>query len=220
MPSPPPPSSPDLTRWGRIRALFDDAVDRPCGAARDGWLRGACGGDDGLYGDVAALLAADAEASPLLDQDPAAVLEDVVPPPTLAGRVVGPYRVIRELGRGGMGAVYLAERDDVRRRVALKAVRGNLAAPEHRARFLFERRALARLEHPNIARLLDAGLADDGTPWFAMELVDGQAITAYADRHAVNAPGRVALFAQACEAVRHAHERLVVPAAKERFRRP
>jgi serine/threonine-protein kinase len=110
-----------------------------------------------------------------------------------AGRRVGPYRLVREVGRGGMGAVYLAERDDVERRVALKLVLGGLGAPERVARFLVERRVLARLDHPHVARLLDAGVmdggtADDGTPWFAMEYVDGEPLDRYCDARRLPVP--------------------------------
>jgi serine/threonine-protein kinase len=124
--------------------------------------------------------------------------------------------VLREIGRGGMGTVYLAERSDVARRVALKLVRDPMAAPERVERFRLERRVLARLDHPHIARLLDAGVAPDagtphgGTPWFAMELVEGAPIDRACDARRLTVAERLALFEQVCEAVQYAHEHLVV----------
>jgi eukaryotic-like serine/threonine-protein kinase len=136
--------------------------------------------------------------------------DDAVPPSSVSGRPIGPYRLLRELGHGGMGTVYLAERSDVGKRVALKVVRGEVAAGDDLQRFLFERRVLARLTHPNIAALLDAGVTDDGVPWFAMEYVDGEPITTYADRLRLTIEQRLRLFEQVCEAVAHAHQRLLV----------
>jgi serine/threonine-protein kinase len=109
-----------------------------------------------------------------------------------------------------MGVVYLAERDDVPMRVALKLVRGGLAAPEHNQRFLFERLVLARLEHPRIARMVDACVSEDGTPWFAMEYVEGEPIDQFCDTRRLTITDRVALFERVCEGVQFAHANLVV----------
>jgi eukaryotic-like serine/threonine-protein kinase len=199
-------------RWRRSREVFDGAADLPPGPERDGFLARACAGDASLRAEVEALLAADAATTSVLERSPAGfadVLADVarVPPTTLR---VGPYRIVGELGQGGMGVVYLAEREDVGTRVALKLVRGGAAAPEYVARFLVERRVLGRLEHPYIAHLLDAGVMDDGTPWFAMPYVEGEPIDRFCDAHGLGIRERLSLFEKVCEAVQYAHANLVV----------
>jgi serine/threonine-protein kinase len=199
-------------RWRSIREIFAGALEEPAGPARGAFLERACAGEAELRAEVEAMLAADAASASILDASP----EELASAVRLdggagrGGRVIGPYRVLREIGRGGMGTVYLAEREDVQKRVALKVVRGELGAPEKLERFLLERRILARLEHPGIARLLDAGVTDDGTPWFAMEYVDGEPLTDYADRRRLPVSARLELFSQACSAVAYAHRSLLV----------
>lgn len=137
----------------------------------------------------------------------------VADPALAPGDAVGEYRVVRELGRGGMGVVYLAERPDVGLRAALKVLSGpvaDAALDPDAERFLDERRHLAALAHPGVARLLDAGRTGDGRPYFAMELVEGEPVTAYADRRRLGLRDRAGLFAQLCEAVRHVHGRGLV----------
>ena len=138
----------------------------------------------------------------------------VADPALARGDVVGAYRVVRELGRGGMGVVYLAERPDVGLRAALKVLAGpvtdDLVLDPDLERFCEERRHLAGLAHPGVAQLYDAGRTDDGRPYFAMEFVEGDPITAYADRRRLGLRDRAALFVQLCEAVRHVHGRGVV----------
>ena len=133
-------------------------------------------------------------------------------PPSGAGRSlpdrIGPYRVLRELGRGGMGTVYLGEREGpVRIRAAVKLVSAPMRDDLARRRFETEQRAMARLSHPHIAKLFDAGTRDDGFPWFAMELVDGQPVTVDADAHRSDPRERVQTMARVCRAVEHAHRR-------------
>src|SRR5690606_20771204 len=132
------------------------------------------------------------------------------PPPTV--RRIGPYRVHRELGRGGMGVVYLAERDDkqFRRLVAIKLLRGSPDAEELRSRFLAERQILASLDHPNIAQLLDAGITDGQLPYLVIEYAEGLPITTYCDRHRLDVKARLRLFQSVCAAVHHAHRNLVI----------
>ncbi|MDQ3606154.1 MAG: tetratricopeptide repeat protein, partial [Gemmatimonadota bacterium] len=149
------------------------------------------------------------DATPL-DLADAGRPEEPEEPEGYLARTVGPYRIVREIGRGGMGTVYLAEREDVGKRVALKLVRGGLAAPENVGRFVREQRVLARLEHPNITSLLDAGVTEDGTPYFAMELVEGEPLDRHCDTRRLTLPERLALFAQVCAAVQCAHQNLVV----------
>ncbi|MGH7860062.1 MAG: serine/threonine-protein kinase, partial [Candidatus Binatia bacterium] len=121
---------------------------------------------------------------------------------------IGPYRLLSVLGEGGMGTVYLAEqRVPIERRVALKLVRAGLGGKEVLARFEAERQALALMTHPGIARVLDAGTAADGSPYFVMEYVHGEPINAYCDRKRLSTQERLELFREACAAVQHAHQR-------------
>lgn len=207
-------------RWQRIDALLDSALDLPVGD-RAAFLASACGDDAELRTEVGALLAACENpalfpdgcaanfAAPLVD-----AAEDAAraPEPRVTERI-GAYRIIRELGRGGMGAVYLAERDDgeFEHRVAIKLMRFGLGAdPLHLRRFRKERQILARLEHPHIARLLDGGVTADGQPFFVMEYVDGQPIDRYCNDRHLPVDARLAVFLTACDAVAHAHRHGVV----------
>jgi len=190
--------------WQRVQTLFHRALEHPADE-RDAFLRSACSDPD-LRDEVQALLDADAAAAERLESPAWRTPDSTVPP----GTTIGPYRIEREAGRGGMGRVFVAERTDVGNRVALKLVRGALAAPNHVERFLAERRILAKLEHPNIARLLDAGVAPDDSPFFAMEYVEGEEITAYCDRRQLSVRERLDVFATVGQAVAYAHRNLVV----------
>ena len=212
------PVSPE--RWREIQRVFHAAADCPP-AERAAALDALCGGDAALRGEVERLLVEDDDAAAddglLAGGGGAAALgalaEELLgaDPAAMAGRRLGPYTVRRLIGRGGMGAVYLAERADVGLTVALKVVAGGgLAAPEQVGRFLLERRVLARLEHPNIARLLDAGVAEDGTPWLAMEYVRGEPVDRYCDARRLPVTERLALMERVCAAVAYAHRHLVV----------
>jgi len=198
-------------RWEDVVALFHQALERPAGE-REAFLDRATAGDAELRSRVAAMLAADAGSHPLLDglSDLVAATVAGDASPRLEGRRIGPYTLVRELGRGGMAVVWLAERSDVDKRVALKLVTGGLASPERVGRFLFERRVLAQLEHPGIARLLDAGVAEDGTPWLAMEYVEGRPIDEHCDAARLGIHERLDLFTRVCDAVAYAHRNLVV----------
>jgi eukaryotic-like serine/threonine-protein kinase len=203
----------DPERWRRIAALLDDVLDMPA-SERARFLDTACGDDAELRGEVEALLVADAEASSILDTplDPGGALigeEDAVLP---AGAQIGAYRLVHELGRGGMGAVYLAERADgqFEHRVALKLVRGGPESADIVRRFLHERQILARLGHPHIARLLDGGLTETGLPFFVMEYVAGEPITTHCDRLRLPVSERLRLFTAVCDAVAYAHRNLIV----------
>ncbi|AHG88161.1 protein kinase [Gemmatirosa kalamazoonensis] len=193
-----------------IEALFDDALD-VAPEERAAWLHARCGGDEALEREVSLLLAAHQRSESVLDVPAAgrvvAVLDD-----DRRGRHIGPYRVLRELGRGGMGVVYLAERADgqFRRRVAVKLLRASADAEELHRRFLAERQILASLSHPNIATLLDGGVADGALPYLVIEYVDGVPITEYCDRHRLDVATRLRLFRDVCAAVQHAHQNLVL----------
>ena len=164
--------------------------------------------------EVASLLAAHEAAGAFLEEPlsgGAGVLELLEPGPA-EGRLVGPYRVVRELGRGGMGVVYLAERADgaFEQVVALKVVPAALASSSAVERFVRERQILARLEHPHIARLLDGGVTADGLPYFAMEPVEGAPVTEHCRDAELSVEDRLALFVDVCDAVSYAHSQLTV----------
>lgn len=128
-----------------------------------------------------------------------------------AGSSIGPYRLLRVLGEGGMGIVYLAQQErPIKRQVALKVIKPGMDSKRVIARFQAEQRALALMEHPHIARVYDAGLTDSGRPYFVMEHVDGVAITEYCDAHELRVEERLRLFLHVCEAVQHAHQKGII----------
>jgi eukaryotic-like serine/threonine-protein kinase len=203
-----------LDVWSRARQIFEEAVDRDA-PRRSAFLDEACGGDPALRAAVDTLLRADGNAHGPLDESPApwiagALLE--AGEAAWLGRNLGPYRITGVLGRGGMGTVFEASRDDLgfERRVAAKVMRSSLAGTEARQRFEQERRILASLEHPAIARLLDGGETEEGLPWLAMERIEGEPITAWCDRQRLPLEARVRLLADVCDVVAYAHQRLVV----------
>ncbi|GAB5534900.1 MAG: hypothetical protein Rubg2KO_11490 [Rubricoccaceae bacterium] len=199
--------------WDDVRTLFEAALSLPT-SARAAFLDETCT-DPVLRREVDELLAAHEEDGPMdhlgASWTPASEALKM-PIASSEGRRVGPYRVIRRLGRGGMGEVFLAERVDgqFERQVALKLLRDGLESSSMRERFLHERQTLARLEHPGIARLIDGGLAEGDRPYFAMEAVEGKRIDRYCDSRQLDVRARLRLFGQVCEAVHHAHQRLVV----------
>lgn len=207
-------------RWGRLKGVFAEALDRP-EANRAAFLDGACAGDPALRAEVDALLADRPDAEVAMEAwagriPPVRALADA--PPPVPALHVGPYRLVGEVGRGGMGTVFEAMRDDGQyaQRVAVKLIRAGAASADVQRRFRAERQILARLEHPNIARLLDGGMtppapdAPDGLPYFVLEYVDGAPVTAYADTRRLGVDARLALFLDVCGAVAHAHRSLVV----------
>lgn len=202
-------------RLREIDGLLDAALDR-APSERDAFLERACRGDLALRDAVQRLLEAHHASADFLELPGPVVAEPVIQATDLAQSAaapqsVGPFRIGREIGHGGMGAVFLATREDgqFEQRVALKLIR-QLGAPELVARFLDERRILALLDHPHIARLVDGGLTSDGVPWFAMEYVDGEPIDRYCDSRSLSIEQRLDLFATVCEAVQHAHKHLVI----------
>lgn len=205
-------------RWPRVRALFE-AAEALEGAERSVFLDTHCGGDAPLRAEVEALLNAAPQAAlaPLHEQAPD--LLQALEASTLAehaqahmGARCGPWRLVRELGRGGMGAVYLGERDDgeYRQQVAVKLILPGWDGAELLQRFRDERQILAGLSHPNIARLLDGGVSADGKPYLVLEYVPGRAIDRYCDDAGLGIPARLRLFTVVCEAVMHAHRALIV----------
>ena len=202
--------------WQRLDTLLAEALGHDP-TERRAFLRDACAEDPALYQEAAAMLAEADKAAEVLGESAAPfaatlLAAEAEPPGIPAGMRVGPYRIEGEAGRGGMGVVYLARRADgaFEKTVALKLVKRGMDTDEVLARFRRERQVLASLEHPGIARLLDGGAAPDGRPYLAMEYVEGEPITAYAERRGLGVEARLALFGRACEAVQHAHRRLVV----------
>ena len=202
----------DAARWARVQTLFHDAADRPPAEQR-AFLERESADDPSLVDDALALIAEDARGDSLLDRGVGSAAESVLGRTGeygLPGQRLGPYRITRMLGEGGMGVVYHAERDDLRTVAAIKILRDAWLSPARRERFASEQRTLAQLNHPFIARLYDAGSLGDGTPWFVMEYVEGTPLTEYCRAHATSVVGRVRLFRDVCEAVQHAHRHLVV----------
>ncbi|MEZ0335911.1 MAG: protein kinase, partial [Gemmatimonadales bacterium] len=199
-------------RWDEADRLFDQALELPP-AERERWLDRTCD-DPALRRQVLDLLRADAAAERFLELDGWRLAAPLLEPAAESGHglTIGPYRVLRELGRGGMGVVCLGERADgqFEQRVALKLIKRGMDSDEIHRRFLAERQILARLGHPHIARLLDGGVSAEGQPWFAIEYVEGKAITEHCSEHDLGVEERLQLFLKACEAVRYAHQHLVV----------
>src|SRR5690606_13330026 len=207
-------------RWQRIDDLFAAALEiEP--SARGAWLEAECGGDEDLLAHVRRLLLRAGEAEAVLGDSVTRYAPEILE--SLGGETatddvlasgtrIGPYRLIREVGRGGMGTVYLAERADAEfeKRVALKLVRRGMDTEDVLLRFRFERQILASLEHPSIARLYDGGAAPDGRPYLVMEYIEGEPITRYAEMHRLGIDERLRLFVGVCGAVAFAHRNLVV----------
>jgi len=170
-----PQAASGMTNFTRIRELFESAMAQRA-ERREAWLRDACGRDESLFMELRAMVSA--AGSTIISEAPAGppaapLSPPPVPPPAPppSGRYIGPYKLLRELGRGGMGVVYLAVRDDgaFRKNVAIKLLMQDKVTPEFVLRFKQERQVLAALDHPNIARILDGGDAPDGTPFYVME---------------------------------------------------
>jgi eukaryotic-like serine/threonine-protein kinase len=201
-------------RFRQADDIFDAALDLAPNE-RSAYLARACADDVELRQRVERLLEAHDRPGSFLESPAVEFAPELMVEPSLSGKTperAGPFRIIRELGAGGMGVVYLAERDgaEFQQRVALKLVRHLGGGEALLRRFGEERRILALLEHPGIARLIDGGLTADGLPYFAMELVEGQPIDAYCDAHELSVKQRLELFEKVCEAVQYAHEHLVI----------
>jgi serine/threonine protein kinase len=209
----------------RAKEIFLAAVEQPDPTGRAAFLREACGADEALRQQVEALLRRHEQAGGFLESPSAGLAQTVdsdqgaavVPLPLAAcgpqavGGRIGPYKLLQQLGEGGMGTVYLAEQEQpVQRRVALKVVKAGMDTRQVLARFEQERQALALMDHPNIAKVLDAGSTEGGRPYFVMELVKGIPITRYCDRERLTPWDRLALFIPVCKAVQHAHQKGII----------
>jgi TolB-like protein/Tfp pilus assembly protein PilF/predicted Ser/Thr protein kinase len=198
-------------RWQRVKTILADALEHPSPEDRTAHLERSCGGDTTLMREVEELLALSTEnLDELADNTPVAFTRPA--PVQRIGERIGAYEIVREIGRGGMGAVYLAKRADgqFEKEVAIKLLKRGTDTDEILRRFQAERRILARLDHPNIARLLDAGTTDDGLPYFVMEYIDGVPITDYVRKGPLSVAQRLPLFLKVCEAVQFAHQQRIV----------
>lgn len=206
----------DAERWARVEALFERLLAYPP-EQREALLLQAVPHDPALRAEVTALLRAEGQAGGFISGAVGAAAAQLDPegpgaPLLESGERVGPFRVVAELGRGGMGSVHLAERDDAEYtvKVAIKVIRGGPAGGDSVRRFRAERQILAGLDHPNVARLLDGGTTVEGLPWLALEYVDGEPIDVWCDRRRLSLDQRIDLFLEVCAAVEYAHGKLVV----------
>jgi len=222
----------------RVKEIFLEAVEKPDPEERAAFLRAACGGEEALRQQVEALLAQHEQAGTFLESPPPGLPQTVESGerdagfpltsggsevggerlPEAVGSRIGPYKLLQRLGEGGMGTVYLAEQEEpVKRRVALKVIKAGMDSAHVLARFEQERQALALMDHPNIAKVLDAGTTEGepggvspGRPYFVMELVKGIPITKYCDQEHLTPTERLELFIPVCQAVQHAHHKGII----------
>src|SRR5690348_7311782 len=205
----------DHRRWEQVKSIVADAIalDR---AQRPAFVAAACQDDDDLRREVESLLESHDDGGDLFESSPFssinadnALTEDVG---SYIGTRIGAYELVRELGRGGMGTVFLAVRADreFEKRVAIKLIRRGMENESVVRRFRNERQILARLEHPNIARLIDGGTTENALPYFVMEYVEGKPLDEYAAEHDLDTSERIEIFLRVCAAVDYAHNRQIV----------
>src|SRR5262245_46498247 len=193
--------------------IFSAALELDSPEARTAYLDKTCGSDQELRRRVERLLDAQPKLGSFLNSPAAGATVSLDPPPRLEGpgTVIGPYKLLESIGEGGMGTVFMAEQTKpVRRKVALKIIKPGMDTRHVIVRFEAERQALALMDHPNIARVLDAGATESGHPYFVMELVRGIPITEYCDQQRLSIPERLELFVLVCRAVQHAHQKGII----------
>ena len=194
-------------------AIFKAAVKLKTPAEREAYLENACGNDSELLARVTSLLEVSGSENSILDvliAEPE-VTPDDHPIAEGPGTVIGRYKLLEKIGEGGMAVVYMAEQGKpIRRKIALKIIKLGMDTKSVIARFEAERQALAMMDHPNIATVLDAGATETGRPYFVMELVTGISITEYCDKNNLSTKERLALFIQVCNAVQHAHQKGII----------
>ncbi|TWU23254.1 Serine/threonine-protein kinase PknB [Novipirellula galeiformis] len=203
---------------GSERAIFLQAIEEESLVDREAYLNSACRDDPQLRASVEALLAAHDEPRNMLDYPIASNADLTTSISTLStanvqhvGMTIGPYQLMEQIGEGGFGLVFVAmQTHPMRRKVALKIVKPGMGSKEVIARFEAERQAVAMMDHPNIARVFDAGVTDDARPYFVMELVRGVPITEFCDRHGLDLRDRLKVFVDVCSAVHHAHQKGVI----------
>ncbi len=195
-----------------VDAIFASAIEISSLEERTAFVRRACGEHEDMRFRIEELLAAHIAAGEFLERPPATILyrgsSDIQAGP---GSVIGPYKLLQQIGEGGMGVVFMAEQTEpIRRTVALKIIKQGMDTRQVIARFQAERQALAMMDHANIARVLDAGTTGSGRPYFVMDLVKGMPITKYCDDQHLSVRKRLELFADVCRAVQHAHQKGVI----------
>jgi serine/threonine protein kinase/TPR repeat protein len=196
-----------------VKSIFDQALDIVSEVDRRAYFDEACANRPEIRQKVDALLHAHANAgsfldSPLISSAPTSVMS---PDDEQIGAKIGPYKLLQQIGEGGMGTVYMAEQmEPVARKVALKIIKHGMDSRQVIARFEAERQALALMDHPNIAKMLDAGTTEAGRPYFVMELVKGVSIIQYCDEHRLDPRERLELFITVCQAVQHAHQKGII----------
>jgi len=218
-----------------VKEIFADALEKANAAERAAYVAQACGNDAQLRQQVEALLQAHEKAGAFLEQPPLASAKPglaggqsepakagtpngpggtvILSTPLIekAGDRIGHYKLLQQIGEGGCGVVYMAEQEQpIRRRVALKVIKLGMDTKAVIARFEAERQALALMDHPNIAKVLDAGATTTGRPYFVMELVRGIKITEYCDQNNLSTEQRLDLFVQICHAIQHAHQKGII----------
>src|SRR5262245_859384 len=205
-------------QWRRIKAIASDALAEP-ESQRAAYVSSHCEGDEALRGEVESLVHSASIAAHLFESPTivmagaAAALEALTQFDTSRiGERIGPYRIVRALGAGGMGSAYLAERADeaFEKRVAIKLIKRGMDTDAVLRRFRQERQILADLDHPHIARLIDGGTTNDGLPYFVMEYVEGTPLDAYCHMQRLSIADRVALFRRVCDGVQYAHDHRVI----------
>ncbi|HEY1376245.1 MAG TPA: serine/threonine-protein kinase [Gemmataceae bacterium] len=194
------------------QSIFLAALDVADPAERAAYVDRACSGDAGLRAQVEGLLAAHQQSGGFLEQPALALVTvDELPAAERPGTVIGPYKLLEQVGEGGFGVVYMAEQvQPMRRKVAVKVLKPGMDTKQVVARFEAERQALALMDHPNIARVLDGGTTPSGRPFFVMELVRGVPVTDFCDQNRLDVRGRLGLFVAVCRAVQHAHQKGVI----------
>src|SRR5262249_5904450 len=196
-----------------LKSIFVHALAIASPADREAYLDQACAGNAALRAEVEALLEASADAGQFLEPPYRRSVATVDEPPLTEspGTVIGPYKLIQELGEGGMGSVWMAQQTEpVKRLVAVKLIKAGMDSRQVIARFEAERQALALMDHPNIARVLEAGTTGAGRPYFVMDLVKGVPITRYCDEHHLTPRQRLELFVPVCQAIQHAHQKGII----------
>ena len=202
-------------RWKEICEILEAVIALPP-LEREAQIQQSCLNDPELQSEVESLLHSHEQAGNVFLESPAvnlnAVLEQSDPEPSWLGRLIGVYRIVEQIGHGGMGEVYRAVRADgqYEKEVAIKVVRTGYGSSELLQRFLHERQILASLDHPNIARLYDGGTTEDGIPYLVMELIEGTPIDLYCEENDLGITERLKLFMDVCAAVQYAHQRLVI----------
>jgi serine/threonine protein kinase len=194
------------------REIFCEALERPTTRERAEYLDEVCRKDTGLRARVEALLNAHQEAGRFLAGGPGGDVTTFDRPPIVElGELIGPYKLLERIAEGGMGEVWMAEqRAPMRRKVALKIIKEGMDTRQVVARFEAERQALALMDHPNIAKVLDGGATEQGRPYFVMELVRGTPIITYCDQHRLTLRQRLELFVPVCQAIQHAHQKGII----------